>query len=74
MGIQTPKIRRKNGTQAQKTALLDNRSQLQSLLCDLTLVAHMQIKELAPGMGQAADFRDAIHKPGFVTAEVVANQ
>lgn len=35
---------------------------------------HVQIKELPTGVGHAADFSDALLKPGFVTREVVADQ
>ena len=46
----------------------------QRLLGNLALVAHMQVKELASGMCQAAGLSDAIRKTQFVSTEIVANQ
>lgn len=54
--------------------LLQAADHIQGLLGQLTFVRHVQIKELAMGVGHTADFTDALFKPGFVASEVVADQ
>lgn len=54
--------------------LVQAADQVQGLFSQLTFVRHVQIKELAPGVGHAADFSDALFETGFLASEVVADQ
>lgn len=47
---------------------------LQCEACDLAFVRRMQVKEFAPRVRQANDFRDALRKARFVPSKVVADQ
>ena len=47
---------------------------VQCLFGQLALVGHMQVEELAPRMGHAADFGDALLEAGLVAGEVVTDQ
>lgn len=54
--------------------LVDGRYLLQGAAGERALVGHMQVKELAPRVRQAAGLGDALGKAGFVAAEDVAHQ
>ncbi|KPX21082.1 hypothetical protein ALO71_200104 [Pseudomonas amygdali pv. dendropanacis] len=43
------------------------------MLCQLAFVRHMQVEKLAPGMGHATDFGDALREASFVACEVIAH-
>lgn len=45
----------------------------QGLLSQRAFVGRMQFKELAPGMGHAADFSHAQFKAGLVATETIAD-
>ena len=47
---------------------------LEGLLGQLALVGGMQVEELAPCMGHAADLGHALLEAGLVAGEVVADQ
>ncbi|MCY1411601.1 hypothetical protein D9M71_269900 [compost metagenome] len=47
---------------------------VQRLLGQLAFIRHVQVEELAPGVGHAADFGDALLEPGLVAGKVVTDQ
>ncbi|MNO45766.1 hypothetical protein D3C76_360390 [compost metagenome] len=54
--------------------LVQTFDRVQRLFGQLAFVRHVQIEKLAPGVGHASDFSDALLKTGFVACEVIANQ
>jgi hypothetical protein len=47
---------------------------VQRLLSQLAFIRRVQIEKLAAGVGQAADFGDALLEAGFVAGKIIANQ
>ena len=48
-------------------------NRLQRLFSQLAFVRHVQIEELAAGVGHAANFGDVFLETGFVASEIVAD-
>ena len=49
-------------------------NRVKRLLRQLTFISDMQVEKLASGMGNAADFGDAVGRACLVTGEVIAEQ